>query len=49
MGVDTITDALKGNLDEVRLSNIARSADWINFEYHNMGDAGHAVTWGAAE
>lgn len=30
---------LNGSLDEVRLSNIARSADWIAFEYSNMSSA----------
>jgi hypothetical protein len=23
-------------LDEVRVSNAARSADWLKFEYHNL-------------
>jgi hypothetical protein len=27
---------LNGSLDEVRLSNVARSADWIATEYHNQ-------------
>jgi len=28
-----------GKIDEVRISSTARTAEWIKFEYHNMGDA----------
>jgi hypothetical protein len=32
------TDYLNGRLDEVRISNISRSSDWISTEYSNMND-----------
>jgi hypothetical protein len=36
---------LHGALDELRISNIARSAAWIKFEYNNMNSAGQELTW----
>ena len=36
---------MSGLLDEVRVSNIARSAAWIKFEYNNMNSAGQELTW----
>jgi Concanavalin A-like lectin/glucanases superfamily len=41
------TQTGQGMTDEVRISNIARSAGWINFEYHNMSDNGNDLTFGA--
>ena len=37
--------AFSGKLDEVRISNIVRSADWIKFEYNNMNSADQELTW----
>lgn len=39
----------KGPIDEVRVSNTARSADWINFEYHNISDSGNDLTFASQE
>jgi hypothetical protein len=36
-----------GLIDEVRISSIARSADWIAYEYANMNPADGGLTWGA--
>ncbi len=36
-----------GVIDEVRVSDSVRSADWIAFEYHNVSDAGNCLTLGA--
>jgi YD repeat-containing protein len=33
---DTTSQALNGVLDETRISNVARSADWIKTEYNNQ-------------
>lgn len=41
--------AWQGDLDEVRVSNTARSAAWIKFEYHNVTEADNELTWGAEE
>jgi hypothetical protein len=40
---------LNGLIDEVRISNTARSSAWIKFEYHNMGDSGNNLTFGTQE
>lgn len=34
-----------GSLDEVRISNSARSADWIKFEYYNMVTPEGELSW----
>jgi hypothetical protein len=34
------TQFLNGSLDEFRVSNIARSADWIKTEYNNQSSPG---------
>lgn len=41
IGLDTTGDHhyFKGPIDEVRVSNLARSAAWIKFEYHNIADS----------
>ncbi|OGJ60368.1 hypothetical protein A3A67_02190 [Candidatus Peribacteria bacterium RIFCSPLOWO2_01_FULL_51_18] len=36
---------LNGSLDEVRVSDTARSAAWIKFEYYNMNSANNEATW----
>jgi len=38
-----------GTLDEVRVSNSARAAEWIKFEYHNQGDTGNNLTFNSQE
>ncbi len=37
---------MDGVIDELRFSNIARSADWISFEYYNQKDLTGQLTWG---
>jgi hypothetical protein len=36
-----------GIIDELRISSIARSAEWIAYEYANMNPADGGLTWGA--
>jgi hypothetical protein len=36
-----------GIIDEVRISSVARSAEWIAYEYANMNPADGGLTWGA--
>ncbi len=36
-------------IDEVRISNIVRTADWIKFEYRNITEADNELTWGSEE
>lgn len=38
-----------GLIDEIRLSSVVRSADWINFEYKNMSTATNEMSFGSAE
>jgi hypothetical protein len=38
-----------GSIDEVRVSNSARSAEWIKFEYRNINEADNELGWGAQE
>ena len=51
IGLDTTDDGhyFKGPIDEVRVSNSVRSADWIKFEYHNMADLGNNLTFASQE
>ena len=50
LGTDTGGgDYVNGNLDEVRISTAARSAGWINFEYHNIADSGNDLTFNTEE
>ena len=51
IGLDTTGDAhyFKGPIDEVRVSNAVRSADWIKFEYHNITDSGNNLTIASQE
>jgi prepilin-type N-terminal cleavage/methylation domain-containing protein len=39
----------KGYIDEVRVLKVARSAEWIKFEYYNINQADNELTWGAEE
>jgi len=38
-----------GTLDEIRISDIARSTDWRTFEYYNINEADNELTWGNEE
>jgi len=38
-----------GIIDEVRISNIARSDDWIKFEAYNINEGDNELTWGNEE
>ncbi|MCX6718583.1 MAG: DUF2341 domain-containing protein [Candidatus Staskawiczbacteria bacterium] len=51
IGLDTTSDGhyFKGPIDEVRVSNLVRSADWLKFEYHNMADSGNNLTFAGQE
>ena len=41
--------AFKGNLDELRMSNTPRSADWIKAEYDNQSSPATFATYSAAD
>ena len=53
--VDNVSTVISGDgawdglIDEVRISSISRSADWIKFEYRNMAEADNELTWAAEE
>ena len=50
IGATTIPSAFfDGLMDEVRISKIGRSADWIKFEYHNINEADNELSWGSEE
>lgn len=38
-----------GDIDDVKISNSARAAEWIKFEYHNQGDSGNNLTFASQE
>jgi hypothetical protein len=40
-------DYLDGVVDEVRISDVARSEDWLKFEYYNINEGDNELTWGA--
>jgi hypothetical protein len=40
---------LEGPLDEVRISNIARNASWINATFNNANDSATYITFGSQE
>lgn len=42
-------DYFNGSIDEVRISNVARSADWIKFEHENINQADKELVWHAQE
>ena len=48
-GGDSDSHYFKGPIDEVRVSDIARSDSWIKFEYHNMSDSGNNLTFSGQE
>lgn len=43
------SSAIDGVIDEVRVSDVGRSADWIDFQYHNIAESDNELTWGAVE
>ena len=51
IGLDTTGDRhyFKGPIDEMRVSNLVRSADWIKFEYHNISDSGNNLAFASQE
>ncbi len=38
-----------GYIDEVRVSNVARSPEWLSFEYDNISASGNELNWGSEE
>jgi len=46
-GLSNASDLHDGMLDEVRISNVARSADWILTEFSNQSDPGSFYTVGS--
>jgi len=46
---DNSSYAFDGIIDEVRFSDIARTADWIKFTYHNIHEGDQELTWAAEE
>lgn len=40
---------IDGRLADLRIAAAPMSAAWIKFEYHNIIEADHELTWGAAE
>lgn len=51
IGVDPFGQSryYNGVIDEVRISDTARSADWIKFEYDNIKAAGHKINFNGEE
>lgn len=49
LGKSTDPTFVNGVMDEIRLSSIARSGEWIAYEYANMDAADGGLTWGAEE
>jgi hypothetical protein len=45
----TMKNYWNGTIDEVRLSNVARSADWISTEYHNQSQPSSFYTIGSEQ
>ena len=43
---DNTTYCMDGTIDEVRFSTIARSDEWIRFEYYNQKDLAGQLSWG---
>ena len=41
--------AWSGDLDEIRIANVAHTAAWAKFEYHNESDADNCLSWGEEE
>ena len=49
MGSRATSNGYEGNIDEVRFSNVARSADWITTEYNNQSATSTFQIFGAQE
>lgn len=49
IGGETTNDSFNGTIDEVRISNTARSADWIKTCYNNQSDPGAFYSVGSEE
>lgn len=50
IGRDTgIPSNFNGIVDEVRFSQVARSAAWVKFEYRNIFEADNCETWGSEQ
>lgn len=49
IGSDNLGSWFKGTIDDVRISNIARSSIWIKFEYANISQTDNKLTWGPEE
>jgi Domain of unknown function (DUF2341) len=47
--ISTLANFYKGTADEIRVSDIARSAAWIKFEYHNIFETDNCLTIGSEE
>jgi hypothetical protein len=47
LSTGTAAGGFSGQIEEVRFSNVARSADWIKFQYEVMNDA--AISFGAEQ
>ncbi len=47
-GLDTTQD-VDGSIDEIRISNVARSANWINQTYRMVANQNTVVTFGSEE
>jgi hypothetical protein len=45
--LDLVADLTLGTLDEIRVSNAVRSADWIATEYNNQSSPGTFYTLGS--
>src|SRR5213076_2975691 len=49
IGSDNATDWFNGTIDEARLSNASRSADWIATEYNNQNSPSTFYNVGSAQ
>jgi hypothetical protein len=49
LACNSVTDPFNGQIDEIRISNTARSADWIATEHDNQDDPGTFMSTGNEE
>jgi cellulose synthase/poly-beta-1,6-N-acetylglucosamine synthase-like glycosyltransferase/transposase-like protein len=45
----SVIDTLYGSLDEMRVAQVARPAEWVKFEYYNHSSANNELTFAAQE
>ncbi|GAG01782.1 unnamed protein product, partial [marine sediment metagenome] len=45
----TYSNYFDGNIDEIRISNIARSTNWLNTTYETQNDSAAFMSWGIEE